>query len=471
MSKNTVEKPNLRLLLNIALPMIVSQASETMMMFVDRIFLSWLGKNHISAAMSGGLTSFVFTSFFIGIVGYVNALAGQYYGADRKVRCLQSTTQGIYLSLLFFPVLIAIIPLIKYTFILAGHTQEQINLEYSYFSMLMFGSVFILLRNALAGFFLGIGKTRIVMIANIAGMCINTPLNYILIFGKLGFPAMGIHGAALGTIGGSFCITVILLAAYVRHRIYRENTGRGIWNFNGILMKRLFRFGLPAGAEMFLNTFAFNIFILLMHSMSEDVAAAVTITFNYDMVAFIPMIGLSAAVTAMVAQQMGAGKIEGAKRATALALWTGYTYAFVMMCLFVFGADVLVRIFAGGLGPGDEKLLDLARWMLRLAAIYTLADVTQLVFAGALRGAGDTRWVMYISSILHWMMAPGAYVLIKVVEAPPTIVWIYFICFVVLLGVAIMLRFMQGRWQTITVIDEPAANMHDRTDHLHIQDY
>ncbi len=227
----SVERPNLKLLLSFALPMILSQASETVMLFVDRLFLAQLGKVHIAASMSGGLSAFVFSSFFAGIVGYTNALTAQYYGAGRKERCVHVVTQGIYLSLLFTPLLFALIPLVGSTFTLAGHTPAQIDLEYPYFSILMSASVLVLLRQALAGFFLGIGSTRVVMLANLLGMVVNVPLNYVLIFGKLGFPALGIRGAAYGTICSSFLIVVVLFAVYRRHEFYNATSFGETWRF------------------------------------------------------------------------------------------------------------------------------------------------------------------------------------------------------------------------------------------------
>jgi MATE family multidrug resistance protein len=454
MNRPRVEPPNLRLLLSFAVPMILSQASETVMLFVDRLFLAQLGKVHIAASMSGGLSAFVFSSLFAGIVGYTNALTAQYYGADREERCVHVITQGIYLSLFFAPLLIALIPLVGFTFRLAGHTPEQIVLEHTYFSILMSAGLFILLRQALVGFFLGIGLTKVVMVANLVGMAVNVPLNYVLIFGKLGLPALGIRGAAYGTIGGSLLIVTILFVAYTRHRFYNSVSRRETWRLRKELLLRLLRYGGPAGTELFLNVFAFNVFVQLFHSMGPDVAAAVTITFNYDMLAFIPMVGLGVAVTAMVGQQMGARNPDGAHRATMLALRVGYTYAFVMMLLFVFGAGALVRAFAGGLAPGEERLLELSKAMLRLAAIYTLADITQLVFAGALRGAGDTRWVMYISVVLHWIMAVAAVLLIRVFALPPLSIWLFFIGFVILLGVSIFARYGSGKWKSLQIIDE-----------------
>ncbi len=372
----------------------------------------------------------------------------------RPDRCIETTTQGIYLSILFTPVLFLLIPLVYRFFVVVGHSPEQVELEYTYFRILMFGGIFMLLRQTLVGFFLGIGKTRMVMIANLTGMFVNIPFNYVLIFGKLGFPALGIKGAALGTVLGSATIFLILLWFYLRHEYFRSYGRENRWKLRPDILKRLLRFGTPAGSELFLNVFAFNLFIQLMHSMGPEVAAAVTITFNYDMVAFIPMVGLGFAVTSLVGRQMGGGNPEGAKRATYLALRVGYSYAAVMMVLFIFGAGSLVSVFTGGLGAEDRSLILLAKTMLRLAAIYTLADITQLVFSGALRGAGDTKVTMYISVSMHWVLAVASVVMIRYLQVPPLKMWIFFISFVVVLGVMIFLRFKSGKWQHIKLIEE-----------------
>ncbi|MCG8480730.1 MAG: hypothetical protein MI724_16675, partial [Spirochaetales bacterium] len=181
-----IAPPSLRELFGVALPMVASQASETIMLFVDRLFLSRLGSLHLAASMSGGLSSFVFVSLFAGIVGYTNALVAQYYGAKRRERCVATTVQGLWLSIFFLPGVVAMIPMGRLVFVAAGHSVEQIDLGFTYYRLLMFGGIFVLVRQALVGFFLGIGRTRIVMIANVSGMAINIPLNYILIFGRLG---------------------------------------------------------------------------------------------------------------------------------------------------------------------------------------------------------------------------------------------------------------------------------------------
>ncbi|MGA2613350.1 MAG: MATE family efflux transporter [Spirochaetia bacterium] len=438
----------------IAAPMVVSQASETLMLFFNRWVVSFLGADHIPASMSGGLTSFVFTSFFTGITGYVNALVAQYHGAQREERCVQVASQGFWLTLGFYPLLLLLIPAGHRLFIWAGHSPRQLSLEFSYYRILMLGSFIFMIQSVLVGYFVGLGKTRVVMTANLLGILVNLPLNWCLVFGKMGFPRLGIQGAALGTLGGSLFIVSILLVSYLRSSGYRQRTRKtSTWVPRGDLLRKLLRYGLPAGAETFINVFAFNVFVMLMQSYSEQVATAITITFNYDLVSFIPMLGVGAATTALVGHRMGAGDPAGARKVAFLGLRLGWGYAALMGIVFVAGAPVLVQFFAGGFTTQDQSILPIAQTLLRMAALYTMADAANVVFSGALRGAGDTRWVMVVSGILHWVMASGAYLFIKILVLPPVLVWLFFIVFVFSLGLSMFLRHRRGKWMSIRMVE------------------
>ena len=165
------------------------------------------------------------------------------------------------------------------------------------------------------------------------------------------------------------------------------------------------------------------------------------------------MLGLGFATTSVVGQQMGAKNPAGAEKAAGLALRVGLIYAFTMMMIFVFGAGKLVMAFSGGLTEADTAVINLAKTMVRLAAIYTIADLVQLIMAGSLRGAGDTKWVMYTSTILHWLMAGVTFFMIKIVVINPIAVWGVFITFVIVLGVSMSLRFKFGPWRNLRIIE------------------
>ena len=205
----------IRELLAIALPMVVSHACDTVMTFTDRVFLSRLGPDEMNAAMSGGLTSFMMMTFFLGLIGYATALVAQYLGAGRKDRCAVATSQAILICLAAYPVIVLARPLVFYAFELSGISATQLASQKMYFGILVYATIVGLLRASLSSFFSGIGKTRMVMVAAAVSMVANMGLNYVLIFGKFGLPAMGIRGAAYGTILGGLLGLGVLVAAYL----------------------------------------------------------------------------------------------------------------------------------------------------------------------------------------------------------------------------------------------------------------
>jgi MATE family multidrug resistance protein len=437
-------------LLAIALPMVISQAMETINMFVGRLFLSRLGEATLSAAMSGGLTAQMLSCIFAGTVGYTNAIVAQHFGAGRLGKCAQSAVQGLILAVASYPLILAASPLARHLFVAAGQSPLQVELAHTYFRVLIYGSIFGVIRSAITGFFLGVGRTRVVMIANFAGMAVNVPAQYVLIHGKLGLPALGLAGGALGAVLGSLTALLMLLIAFLGPRNRRDFATHQAFHVDGATMMALVRFGLPAGLEMFLNTSAFNLFIQFMHSYGPAVAASVTIAFNWDIVAFVPMLGMGFAVTSVVGQYIGAGERDTASRVSFLALRVAWIYAGTMSVLFLTATPLLVGVFASG--SYAPTVAGLARRLVRLAALYLMGDAAHVVFAGALRGAGDTRWVAAANTALHWAFAVAAIVLIRVVAAPPAIVFAAFVLFVVLVGVVMYARFRSGAWRRIEMV-------------------
>ena len=190
-----------------------------------------------------------------------------------------------------------------------------------------------------------------------------------------------------------------------------------------------------------------------MHAYGADTAAAATIAFNFDTIAFVPLMGLGAAATTVVGQHLGARDPAGAMRSTALILRMGWLYALAMMALFLAGADLLVRIFASVFADPDGEIADMAAAMLRLLTLYTLANASKLILGGSLRAAGDTRWLMGVSVALHWAMAIGVYLLAHVVAVDPYVAWFALIAMNNGQVLAAWYRYRSGVWQAIRLID------------------
>ena len=363
-----------------------------------------------------------------------------------------STFQALYLALASFPILLCFVPLIRYVFVFAGQDASLAALATVYAELLLAGSIFVILRTAVGGFFVGIGKTRIVMVANILSALVNSPLNYIFIFGKFGVPEMGIRGAALGTICGSFFGFILLFGAYLRVTSRAPYKVKQTLRFEPDIMKRLLRSGLPAGVEPFLNWFAFNVFVQIMHSYGTDTAAAATIAFNWDTIAFVPMLGLGTAATTVVGQYIGARDYDGAQDSVYLTLRVALLYSVVMIALFVGFAGTLSLVFSSGFQDTDGKIARMAATMLRLLAIYTIASSSKLVLSGSLRAAGDTAWVMWVSIAIHWAMAVAAVVLARVVHAHQYVTWSTLVIMNIAHATSVLYRFRTGKWRKLVVI-------------------
>lgn len=447
-------------LLVIALPMMASSACDTVMIFTDRLFLAKLGTSQMNAALGGGLMSFVLMTFFIGLTGYSTALVAQYYGSGQKQNCAVVVTQAAVIAVVAYPIILLLAPLAKASFSASGISQEQLVPQTLYFNILVYAAIIGLLRNVLACFFSGIGRTRIVMIASVVAMVVNVGANYLLIFGNYGFPALGIRGAAYGTIIGGICGLIILSGSYFLGKTCSKYKVRHSFRLDPGVMGKLLKFGYPAGLEFFLNLAAFTAMITLFHSEGPAVATAATITFNWDMVAFIPLIGIEIAVTSLVGRYMGAREPDTAHRATMSGLKIGSIYSIVMLAMFIAIPTVLVNVFRPDVSDAAfSQSLPLTLFMVRLVAVYVLLEAVVVAFCGALRGAGDTFWAMCISVALHWLMVAVLFVMFKVVHASAQLAWVALITWFMLFSFVFYLRYRSGKWRKIEVVHDAGTNL------------
>lgn len=260
-------KGGIREVLTIALPMVVSYACETVMIFTDRLFLSRLGPDMMNASMAGGITGYMLMTFFLGLCGYTTALAAQYFGAGRKDKSAVVVTQAALVAAAGYPLILLCRPLAYFMFRHSGIGPGQLVPQLTYFDTIILFCLFPLLRQTLSSYFTGIGRTRVVMIAAVTAMTVNVAANYVLIFGNWGFPALGIRGAAYGTVLGAFTGMAVLLGVYWAPRNAREFAVNRSLRFDKTIMTKLLRFGYPPGVEMFLNLMAFDLFVLIFHAV------------------------------------------------------------------------------------------------------------------------------------------------------------------------------------------------------------
>ncbi len=445
-SKLHFSRRTLRELLRLALPMVVSQGTFAVMIFTDRYFLSQIDPLNMAAALGGGVASYFSFCFFLGVIAYANALTAQYLGAGEPEKCSKVVTQGMIIMLMSAPFLTLITFLVAGIFATMGHQPEQVALERTYYLILMSGVLVTLAKVCLSSYFAGIGRTRIVMFCDLFGMFVNVPLCYVMVFGKFGFPQLGIVGAGISTVASSI-LALALFAAFYFERGHRSQFHvLQSFKLDMPILRRYWRLGLPSGLEQFLNVAAFNLFLLMFQSYGIVEAASAAIVFNWDVLSFIPMIGLHVAVISLIGRFVGARDMRRTNEVISAAFLVGLLYSATLAAIYVSFRFPLVDVFAPPSGD-FSAIRGLSAFMMIGLASYAMADAVILVSGGVLRGAGDTRWLMLTSVSLHWIMLVAQFLIIRVFELGPRVSWLAFIAMIFSIALIYLLRLKGGAWR------------------------
>ena len=439
-------KDTLKELVTIAIPMVVSQGTFAVMIFTDRYFMSQIDPIHMAAALGGGVACFFSFCFFSGLLSYANALSAQYLGAGEPGKCSRVVTQGMIMTVMSVPVLAVITYFVAGIFEGMGHDPRQVELERTYYIILMMGIVVTLAKICISSYFAGIARTKVVMICDVFGLIVNVPLCYVMVFGKLGFPALGIVGAGISTVIATTC-GFLAFAGFYLAREHRE-TFRVSESFHldwGIL-RRFLRLGFPSGMELFLNVAAFNLFLLMFQSYGVAQGASAAIVFNWDILSFVPMIGLNIAVISLIGRFVGARDMERTNEVITAGFIMGITYSAILAVIYITFRYPLVEVFAPPEGDFSE-IRELSAFMMIGLSSYAMADAVCLVSGGVLRGAGDTRWLLAASVSLHWLMLVAQYFIILVLGLGPRVSWLSFVAMIFALAVVYVGRLRGGIWR------------------------
>jgi MATE family multidrug resistance protein len=450
-----------RQVLVIATPLILSTGAWSVQHFVDRMFLSWYSPEAIAAAMPAGMMSFAVMSFFLGTATYVSTFVAQYFGAKRFDRIGPALWQGVYVALLGGVAQLCLIPFADVIFRFMGHDPLVQHYEVQYFQILCLGGAPFVGSAAFAGFFSGRGKPWPAMWVNTCATVVNLVLDYALIFGAWGFPELGIQGAAIATVFSgtfSFCVYLALISRKAYNEKYHTLKG---WRPEGELFVRLLHFGLPSGLQFFLEMVGFTVFILLVGRLGTNSLAATNIAFNINTLAFMPMIGCGIAVSVLVGQYLGGNKPDLAQRSAYSGFHMTFLYMVSIAAAYVLVPDIFVAPFAAQANPQRmAEIYGLAVILLRFVAVYSVFDTMNIIFASAIKGAGDTRFVMFMILILSvFVLVLPAYIAIVILGYGLTIAWGIGAAYVIVLGFVFYLRFRGGRWKTMRVIEQPVVDV------------
>ncbi len=442
-------------LTGLALPLVVSMLAFALNQFFDRLYLTWYSSVAVAAVVPSGALAWVASSFPLGLAMYTTAFVAQYYGSGNYRKIGEVVWHTLYLSAATLPFFLVLGWQAEPIFAWFAHAPEMRIGESVYFRILTYSLGWGIAAEALSAMFIGTGKTSRVMWINVACVAVNIVLDYLMIFGKFGCPEMGIAGAAWATTIATWTKFALLAAcAFEPHNAVRYGLVSG-WRFAPSMIARLLRYGAPQGVHFFLEGGAITIFIILMGGISVNASAATAIAFSINMVAFVPLVGLGVGLTTLVGREIGRQQIPLARRATRSALVLGTAYAAVFAGLYYFAPTLFVGVHEWNSTAAKPEIAT-ARWLLQFVALYCIFDSYQILFQAAIKGAGDTLFVLFAVVISSSLFVAAGFLgaeFFASENAKLTWWWSCLTVWILALNLTYMLRYLGGKWTAMSVIE------------------
>lgn len=405
----------------------------------DTIMAGRLGAASLAAVAVGGSLWFFAFSIGMGVLMAISPIAARHFGAGNPELIGRYTRQGIYLGLAFsIPVMLAAHTMLQplLTFIPIDVAFRDMTIGYTKAISLGAPGIFAFL--ALRYTTEGIGHTKPIMVFSVLAALINVFLNWVLIFGNLGAPAMGPVGCGLASAITMWLLALALLAYMISSSRYKE-----LRIFSRLVpprlkvLRELLVLGTPIAITITAESGMFIAISILMGTLGAVISAAHQIAINFAMTFFMVPLALSSAITIRIGHELGAGNLHRARYAGGfgIVICAGFMVCSAIV-LLVF-RDVLVNFYTS-----DAAVQDVAISLLLMAAIFQVSDGIQVGAAGALRGYKDTRVPMLINTFAYWVVGfPLAFLAAVTYKMPPNYIWGGFV-----IGLGLAATLLTGRY-------------------------
>jgi MATE family multidrug resistance protein len=491
---------------SIAWPTVLTMTSYTVMQFTDKLMVGRVGPVEVAAQGNGAIWSFAPIAFAMGVLTVVNTFVSQNLGAGRAHLAPRYAWAAVWLSaIIWFLVMIPWATILGDVFALMHaapleHAQAAVadgaiaaqteidriehllRLETRYARILLAGSIALLIGRGIHQYFFGLHRPRVVAIAAITGNLVNVATNYALIYGAAGLvvtdangaerfhlpgvpgaPALGLDGAAIGTVAGTLVEMAIPLAIFLGPRMNRELRTRAQWRPASAPLRDLLRVGWPASVQFGNELLCWSIFMTaLVGLFGTHHQTAGWIAVGYMHLSFMPANGFSVAVTSLVGRHVGAGRPDIAMHRARVGVAMATAYMTLCAAVFIIFRGSLVEAFVGGpdLRPEDAAaIVKIGTRLMICAAAFQTLDAFGIVYTGALRGAGDTVWPGVMTILYSWaFLVAGGWLMTRIWPELESIgPWLGATAYIVVYGLTMAARFESGRWRAIDLLGRGSA--------------
>lgn len=432
----------------LAWPAILEMTLHTLVWVVDTAMVGQLGAVAMSAVGLSGQFFYSMAYIFSAVGVGATAMIARFIGAGEKQKAATVAAHSLILSVLLGLTVAGLGFAFSFRGLNLLNLQPEVVAAASqYLNIINISAIFMIPLFVAVSIMRGLGNTRTPLVIAAIANSFNIIGDYALIFGKLGMPALGVRGAALAT-GGANILAAVIAVGFVltRGTDIRLNLSQ-FMRLNWSIVKQLFRLSIPAAVETFMNDGGRMIYTLILAGLGAVQFAANQAAVAAESLSFMPGYGFAIAATIMVGQSLGANKTGEATRSGLTASYMGLAVMTAMSFIFLTFARPLSHIFTS-----DTDVINWAAACIRLAALEQPTMALNMVLAGALRGAGDTRWPMYAVIAGGWIFRmPAVYAVVFLLRWPVTAVWVVTAVDYLLRAAIVFYRFRSGAWKHVEI--------------------
>jgi MATE family multidrug resistance protein len=440
-------------LLALAWPIVVSRSSQVVVGIADAVMVAHLGEGPLAATTAGALNTFTLFILPIGTVFIVSSFSSQLLGKGDLPGARRYGFYGLLVAAVTQILGIAAIPGVAWTVSRLDYGPEVAVPMTGYLAIRLWSGGAAVGIEALGNYYGGLGNTRLPMRASVAAMALNVVLNWVLIDGNLGAPALGVEGAALASVLATSLAFLGLLAVFLRHGRGAGGTFPRLRPAEAI---RMLRFGIPAGLNWFLEFLAFIFFVnVVVAGLGTTTLAALMGVLQLNSVAFMPAFALASAGAILVGQSIGAGDRDGVPRIVRLTFASAGSWQGLVGLAYLLVPGLLFAPFARD-PASAEGLLAAGTRLLALSAAWQLFDAAVAALAESLRAAGDTTFTLWARVVVAWaLFVPGSWITVRVAGAGDLAAVSWLVLYLAALALVLWLRFRAGAWRRIELVAPP----------------
>ena len=451
MIEPTITKPRLGDLLRLAWPIVVSRSSQVVVGVTDAAMVAHLGEEALAATTAGSMNAYAFLILPMGTVFIVSAFASQLMGKGDPAGARRFAWYGLVVALAAQLVCLAASPFMDRFVALGNQPRGVAALMSTYLVYRLSTAGAAVGLEAIGNYYAGIRNTVLPMMAQVLAMVLNVALCWVLIYGRLGAPELGVRGSAIASALATLIAFVVLFVCFVLGVGQPDNDQpRGALRLREL--GRTLRFGLPSGLNWFIEFAAFLVFIdVVVADLGTTVLAAMLAVFQINSVSFMPAFGIATAGSIFVGNAIGAGEKDAVPPTVSLTMKVAVIWQTVVGLLYLLIPTVLLAPFAP---EGAPAFIATGAVVLRLSAVWQAFDAAANTLAEALRAAGDTTYPSIVRALIAWgVFFPGVYVSVRVLGGREVAATGWLAAYLLLLALVLWLRFKSGRWRSIEMTD------------------